>query len=444
MLLFFLFFILGVIFGLSYFFSKNKFSPEKLLLSLWLLAIGVAQLRLSPLEQGWNWQFWLLLVLFFSVFIIVYLLSRKFFKERIAARVRTASIKEKLMLIVLLLMTVTSLAANYYIFSIFGTLPILSSVPDKLRFIINRQVFGAWEYLSLLPRIYIPLTFIFLLISRPKKSWLRWLLIGNIILGFAILSLYASRLIMVITILLCYFSYLIWKIKTVNFRQIIISAVIVVLIISTLAVSIPAFRQYITYRDYHGADEGYNPFTYITSLARLNIPASLNFITPLYLIPSFNLQAMMRSVDYLPVHGYYLGNYNLSVFNPLLKIFHLPQLSAKVDWQGIFQPWWNTATFLFDYFADFGWPGIIMAAVFWGVLLSLVYVWAIKKSSLLSVMLFAYFSFTVIMSIYINYFSRPEMYLDLALIFIFGLILENKSENKKSRQLSVGGLDVKG
>ncbi|MFA5029523.1 MAG: O-antigen polymerase [Patescibacteria group bacterium] len=424
MVLFFVFIILGMAVGLSYFFGNNKFSPAKLLLSLWLLAIGVAQLRLSPYEAAWSGKFWLILALFFLLFYLSYVIFSRLANRKIKAGQIIETTNSKIFLITILILTILSLAANAYIFSRFGTLPILSSVPDKMRFIINKQVFGLWEYAALLPRIIIPLAFIFLLSGRRSRV-VKIIIFINILLGFLLLSLYASRLVIILPILMSYFGYLIIKIKKINWRKIAVASMVVLILVLVISVAIPMFRHFITYRDYY-ADVDYNAFTYLADLSKLNLPAQLDFLIPLYLIPAFNLQAFFRATDYFSYANWHWGGYGLSTFNSFLKIFGAPELNGAIAWKEMFLPWWVTATFLFNYWVDFGWLGIIVAAIFWGVLLAVIYNWVTKKPTVLSVMLFAYFSFVTVMSIYTNYLMREEFYLDIILILLVGLPISHK------------------
>ncbi|MEK7167611.1 MAG: O-antigen polymerase [Patescibacteria group bacterium] len=426
MILAIVFAIIGAAFGSIYFFGPEKFSFEHLLFSLWALAVSLAQLRLSPYEEPFTNKFWLVLICFFVLFYLIYKVTKEYFSKRFKDEGKEWGINGWLAMIALSVLTLLSLGANYYIFNRFGTLPILSTIPDKMRFIINREVFGLWEYASLLPRIFIPLAFIYLAISKIQW-WKRLFLVSDIVLGFFLLSLYASRLIIVITILLCFFSYLIISLKKISFKKTILSALIAVISVLTVSVSIPAVRQYITYKDYY-SDIEYTPFTYLADLSQIKVPERYNFLIPLYLIPSFNLQAMMRATDFFSFteNRFYFGTYSLSALDPALKLVHLKEFDVIIPWKAMFLPWWVTATFLFNFWADFGYLGIVLAAVFLGLILGFSYSWATKKTSLGSVMLFAYLSFVVVMSIYTNYFMRPEMYLDLVLILILGLAMGNQ------------------
>ncbi len=421
-----LFFILiGIACAWQYGFGRHHFSPVWLLLALWAVAIGVAQLRLSVFENVWSLKFWAVLVVFFSLLGVSYYYASEFWKRTIASTTEKSPSSSSYWGIgAIVAMTVISVATTGYIFNYFGTLPILSSVPDKMRFIINREIFGLWEYLALLPRLSIPFAVLYLA-SAKRLRWQKWLVILCIVIGFGVLSLYASRLIIVAAIVMSYFAYVMVKNKELSPRKLISISAMVAIFILVISIAIPVLRQFITYRDYF-TDVSYNPFTYIFTLAELRIPKSWAWVVPLYLIPSFNLQAMMRAVEFYPWWGSGWGNYGISVFNPLLKLFHLPFSEVTIPWKQLYLPWWVTATFLFVYWVDFGIFGIIIAAVVWGMLLSLIYQWAMRRPSAVSIMLFAYLSFVVLMSIYTNYFMRSELYLDLVVIGVVGWMMGRK------------------
>lgn len=417
-----IFFIAGLWFGYGYFFGKNKFSLDKLLISIWFLAAAVSQLRLSPYENVWNFRFYLILGLFFVLFGLLHRYFTGLWDKKIVTTVEHSEIKGKILFWIIFLMTVASVACNIYIYIRFQTLPILSTAPDKMRFIINKEIFGLWEYLALMPRFFIPLTFIYLLSAKTSNKWLKILAWINIVLGFFILSLYASRLIIIFAVLMCYFSYLIIKIKEIGFKKIVGASLAVVFLVLAISVVIPVVRQHITYRDYYLNQED-DAFSYIVDLSKLRVPHSLRFVTPLYIVPSFNTQALMRSTEYYKLSDLYLGKYHLSVFNPLLKVLGIPTIDVKIPWKEIFLPWWITGTFLFSYWVDFGYVGIVAAAIIWAAMLSVIYAWATKKSSPISILFFAYFSFVIIMSLYTNYFMRQEFYMDILLIAVVGILL---------------------
>ena len=424
MILTIIFLLIAVATGYFYFFDRERFSPIYLLLTLWSAALSIAQLRLSILEKPFSSNFWLLITLFFGLLIVSYFFGQKFLAKKIKASEVEPKFNRRLILIIISSAVIIAIAANIGIWLYFGTMPILSTIPDQMRFIINKKIFGPIQYAALLPRLYIPLIFIYLYKQKEQiKALEKKLLITAIVIGFMILSLYAARLHIVTPILISYFSYLIIKGSNITFKQLLKATLIAAGTVLIISSAIPAFRQFITYRDYISKDESNNPYSYIVTISKVELPRFWQFITPVYLVPAFNLQALDRSI------AFYSGNYaygrvELSAFNSLFRILHLPKVDFKIAWDKIFLSWWVTATFLVVYFIDFGFIGIALAAIIWGLGLAALNIWPRKRPTLLAIFLFAYFNFIVIMTIYNNYFQRPELYIDLLLIIAGGLILQ--------------------
>jgi len=426
---------------LYFFYKKNRFSFDNLFFGLWFLCIAIAQLRLSPLESTFDARFWVAIGIFSLFFYLIYNFVRIKLNKKIIDEDKKINIDENFFLIVLGIMFVVSVIANLYILFKFGTMPIFASAPDRMRFIINKETFGLIEYLSFLPRIFIPLAFIFLIKNNLIKKWKKILVLSIICLGFLILLMYASRVIILFPIIICFFSYLILKIRTITLKQIIISSLIVVSAVLFLSISIPIFRQYITYKDYYGKiynektgeyDES-APFNYILDISKINIPKKFNLLVPLYIIPSFNLQTFYHATIYFDSsHDFFYGRYLASIGDGFTKSFGIKFFNEKIEWGKIFLPWWNTGTFLFDFWADFGYFGMILAATIFGTIFAYIYVLAIKKNNLAFTLLFAYFNFFIVMSIYTNYIRRQEFYLDVAFILLlhFSFAFYEKYKNK--------------
>lgn len=425
--------VAGLLCAWQYLFGRERFSPLWLMVGLWLAAISVAQWRLSVYEAPWPLSFWAFLGLAAGAVSIGYWLTSLRLKRYGPPKDPQAAMimSQWWWPAVLTVLTLLSLVANCYIALRFGTLPILSTIPDRLRFIINREVFGLWEYLALLPRLIIPLSWLYL-VSARRQRWQT--IVGSLVMtvGYFILVMYASRLVIIIATLMCYFIYLFVRRHQLTARRLLIASALLVTFVLAVSVAIPVLRQYITYRDY-ATDLDYNPFRYIFSLAELRIPESWAWVVPLYIIPAFNLQALMRAVSESGLTGIYHGGYMLSTLDPLMRILHLPESSLMFSWKELFLPWWVTATFLFAYVVDFGAIGAWAAAGIWGAALAGVYWWAGRRPSLTSIMLCAYASFVVIMTIYTNYLLRPEFYLDVIVIVGLGYLATiTKASPKRS------------
>ncbi len=435
MMLLGLFLVLAIASGLSYGFSRFKFHPVLLVLTVWLAAISVAQLRLSPYELPWPTQFWLLLGMFLILTPVTTVCAHWYLKRlqerhsrnadrsRPVPTMQVLTINQKLFYITSGALILAAVAANGYILSRFGTLPLLSTIPDRMRFIINKEIFGLWEYAALLPRIIIPLAFIFFLQAKEKRDRIIAAII--ILLGLSLLWLYASRVLIVFVILMCYFSYLALYIKTINWKRLIVATILTAIITLTVSAVIPAIRQYITYKDYYG-DVDYNPFTYLVDLSDISIPKSLEWIIPLYLVPSFNLQELMRAQQFYADQSPTYGLYAVSQLSHLTRVVGISMPEVTIPWKQIFLPWWVTGTSLFSFWVEFRYFGIALASILIGAVSAASYWFTKNRTSLTSVLLFSYLSFVLVMSIYTNYALRIEFYLDVPLLVGLGWVLNQK------------------
>src|SRR3989344_1477209 len=80
MLLFIIFLILAAAF--FYLFlrdRKHQFSPLWLMLSTWMLGLGIPQLRLSQLEKSWHLEYWLLLAVSLCMFVLGFYVFERLF-----------------------------------------------------------------------------------------------------------------------------------------------------------------------------------------------------------------------------------------------------------------------------------------------------------------------------------------------------------------------------
>lgn len=426
-----IFIVSGVAFFYYYFFGKQPLQPLKLFLGIWCFGIAIAQLQLSALEQPWSKSFWLIILGSLACFAIGALLFALLAQKLKIAQSLELAISEKKLLIAIGLLIFLTLAANLYIFLQFSTFPLLSSDPDRLRFIINKEIFGLWEYFALLPRWILPLLFFYIFLF-PSKNVKKWCIISlAAIFNIFVLLGYAARLNFFFAALLIYFSYLILNIAKLNAKKIIIASLLIVIFLGAVSAVIPALRQSISYRDYPYLDEEYKKFdrfAYLATISQIKMPPQLGFALPIYLGVSFNFQALQKAIAYYPQQEQFFGGkMTLAIFNPLYKLLHLPTIAVSLPWDKIFLQWWVTGTYLLLGYIDFGLFGLFITALIFGAVSQYLYWRATKKTDFLSVFLFAYISFILIMTIYTNYFSRPELYLDLFLLLALAQSLRKNS-----------------
>jgi hypothetical protein len=232
-----------------------------------------------------------------------------------------------------------------------------------------------------------------------------------------------------------YFAYLLWNIKYLNLKKIVTCTLIALVFLGSFMIAIPKIRQAISYRGVYKAiaiqfmeeEEitGRTSETYLFDISKLHIPEKFSFLAFPYTSTSFNLQTLQNASQYYPQkHPFYLGKASFWFLYPLTK---LNFFNIDIPWKE-FAPasWWNTATYLFCFFTDFGMAGIILGCLIWGLASSLIYWWARKRRTVLSLFSFGLLGFVLFMSFYTNYVARSEFWLDLVLILIVGYITNSR------------------
>lgn len=443
-----LFCVLGLFFFYLFFFKKPKLHPLKFFLGLWFCVIGISQLLLSDFEKPWTFYFWILIFSSLACFALgafVGDILRRKRKPKPTPKVSFRGAKrrgisqlvwgELRLKLAILVLVALSILANIYIYLKIGTLPLFSSDPDNLRFIINRHIFGLWEYLALAARIFIPLACIYLFLQRKvsKKDWIFSILV--MVFGLATLIIYMSRITIFFPVLLSYFAYLLLNIKSLTFKKIILSTLIALIFLGSFMIAIPKIRQTISYRGVYKAiaiqfmeeEEiaGRTSETYLFDISKLHIPEKLSFLAFPYTSTSFNLQTLQNATQYYPQkHSFYLGKASFWFLYPLTK---LNFFNIDIPWKE-FAPasWWNTATYLFPFWTDFGMAGIILGCLIWGLVASAAYWWARKRRTVLSLLGFGLLGFVLFFSFYTNYMARSEFWLDVVLIIAIGYFVNSK------------------
>lgn len=193
--------ILFVVFGLFcfylFFFKKPKLHPLKFFLGIWFCTCGISQLLLSDFEKPWTFDFWALVLLSFTYFTLGSFIANYFgerYLKKDEQKIKIERDKQSKLKLAIFILVGVSILANLYIYLKIGTLPLFSSDPDNLRFIINRHIFGLFEYLALAARIYIPLSCLYLFLQKriSKKDIVFSSLV--IVFGLATLIIYMSRI----------------------------------------------------------------------------------------------------------------------------------------------------------------------------------------------------------------------------------------------------------
>ncbi len=415
-LIFTFFALLGAYFFYFFLFGRNKKSPLGLMLSAWALALGIPQLNLSELERPWSKEFWLLVIISLASFSLGFAffdwLWQKYpfwTKWKLLDREQVSS--KKLRIFIYALFGVSAVAL-YLFYQRAGNFPLLAQDTDVFRFQADEQVPGLINYCAQLARIFIPLGFFLMFLEgfSLKKHW--DLVILNL-LGAAALILFASRTQIFFIDLWVMALYLFMR--KPNWKQA-LKFYPVFLIISVMVLSaVPLIRQYKSY----GST---NYLAGVTQIDSTNYNPAGKFLLPIYVGISFNMQSLFHAQQYYEVNPVQMGKVTL---DPFTNILGLHSLKSDYDLCKIFECWWNTGTYLFPFVQDFGNAAFYFVPFLIAGVLGLLWRFWQTKPNFLSINLYAYACFFIVMTIYLSFTVRAEMYIDLFVLFMGYLIVTN-------------------
>jgi len=406
----------------SFFRGRFRYSPLGLMLSVWFIAIAIAQLNLSELELPWGGKYWFLISASLVSFTLGFFVFRNIWSKYpwwLNTKVFTRNIlsENRVRLISYFLFLISGLAL-YLFYTKAGNLPLLAPDPDVFRFEADENVPGLVNYAAQLARVFIPLAFF--LMFWQKFSWKKhWDLVILCLMGIVILTAFASRtqiFFIDLWIMALYFF-----IRKPNWKQS-LKFYPAFLIVSVLVLAaVPMYRQYQSY------GEGY-----LTSVTGID-PTGFNYVEkafmPIYVGVSFNQQALLHAQNYYETHPLQYGKVSLDPFTNIFGKFIPPLNNIKSDFDlgAIFYPWWNTGTYLFPFVQDFGTSAFFIIPFLLAALVTLAWRYWETNPNFLSINLYAYTVFFIVMTVYLSFSVRAEMYLDLMLLFAIYLFVSKKS-----------------
>jgi oligosaccharide repeat unit polymerase len=420
LILFTIFFGLAIVFIFPFVLGPYKHSPLWLMLSAWMAAIGIPRLHLSRIEVDWTGRFIFLIALSLNFFIFGfwwakdYFLKHQFWKKW-PVLIKEQIVNKKLRLVIYGLF-VLSIIGLYLFQKKAGTFPLLADSPDVFRFSADEEVPGLINYTAQLARLFIPLSF-FLFFYQGFSFKKHWDLIILSIIGVISLGLFASRTQIYMIDLWIMVLYLIMK--RPNLKQA-LKFYPIFLIISVIALTaIPIIRQNKSYgEDYLGT---------VSEINYEKVPKGFGFFLPIYVGISFNMQALMRADLYYQTHELQYGKVTL---DPFTNILGLDSLKSNYDLGKIFKSWWNTGTYLFPFVQDFGAAAFVFIPFILAIVLAMLWRYMQQSPNFLSLNLYAYACFFIIMTVYLSFTVRAEMYIDLFILVIIYLIISRRDSPK--------------
>ena len=417
----FLFFILPVILAAYFFYlfirdPKYGTSPLWLMLSIWMLAVGIPQLNLSRFELPWTWKFLISIAVSLTMFVIGFFVFNKLFTLypfwKKIKWLNTENVSIGRLRIVVYGIFALSAIGLWMFYGRVHDFPLLAADPDVFRFQADNQVPGLINYVAQFARLGVPLAFF--LMFWQKFNWKKhWDMVLLGIFGAIAITLFASRTQIFFIDLLIMAMY--WLMRKPNLRQALKFYPLFLLISIVVLAAVPLIRQAKSYGQDYLPD--------ITGIDQSKLMPGSKYLLPIYVGVSFNMQALLHAQAYYETHPLQHGKVSL---DPFTNILGLHQFASHYDLGAIFYSWWNTGTYLFPFVQDFGDAAFAVIPFLLAGFVTLAWRYWKTSPNFLSINFYAYALFFIVMSIYLSFTVRAEFYIDLFVLLVIYLFVRSK------------------
>jgi oligosaccharide repeat unit polymerase len=366
--------------------TADKFSPLRIFWFVWLIAIGMADLKLSYYQHMWSIYSWVILLLgpvSFSLAIIIVNILKLNAGHLDVSRVRKTF--EPHTIDVRSLCNVTIILFILYVFSyilnatLSGYIPMFAYAPGVIR--TQWGIFGVGLFIHSAPVILYLVIQYFLLAKRKWQYNSIFIFVFIVTFGTYLLLLqrYNLALWAIMSFVMAYYATKKIKLRNMAFVGGIIGLALII-------INNARFTRHIE--------------NYLFLTSRMKFPMKYAIFTEPYMYLVMGLENFSRAVDKLDYHT--VGYFSL---NPLLAISGLKH--SLIQYFGINEtPYlisgYNTYPFHWYYYYDFGIIGVFIGSFILGLLIAIAYWKMYEKPTYVTVSIYAICVFIMMMSFYLN------------------------------------------
>lgn len=408
-------FICFLIFFFVLFISFKKgvdfFSPARVFLFVWTLAIGLTDLKLSRFQLEWSFYSWLMIFIAVTSMLtgmfIVYVISygkeipslNKARENFICCNVNTSYLLKIITFLFL------SYIVSFIVTSIVeGYIPFFTFAPDATR--SKWGIFGFGLFIQVVPSL---IYFMMLFFILTKKKYLQKSLVGLLFfVTFLTYLLILQRFYLIYCILLT-IVFLFYSSRKINTKNIIIIFLIIFLIIYGIS-AIRTSRYLINIVHY---------------ISAMKYSSKYALFTEPYMYVAMNLENFARAVDKLEVFDYGYNSFDFILALTGLKHW-IADYTTIQEFPFIITSSFNTYTMFFAYYKDFGIIGIFLIPFLLGMFISSLYYKMRREPILSNISLYGIFVFVILFSFFIPILSWLHFIFNLIVIFIVTKYVEAK------------------
>ncbi len=400
------------------FFKKDTdvFSPARLFVMVWLVAIGLVEFKFSGLQKIWSIYSWIVLfVTLFSVLLGMFVVYVYYFGVEIKSisQIRNSisdiTINPHLLFKLIFILFLAYIISYITIYLVVGFIPLFTARPDLTR--TKWGLFGAGLIIHSVPTIIYFIIIYYLKVRREifKKIFLTIILVISFISYIFLLQRFDLVIFMVLSAVFLYYGTTKLKLKYILILM--IALITFIYGVSTLRAS-NLFLEYL----YYGG--------------KMKFGKEFAIFTEPYMYLVMNLENFANAVDKLSnfSSGYFTFDFVLALSGLKHLLLDYGNFQA---YPFIVDSSYNTYTMFFVYYRDFGIIGSFIFPFTLGAGIYGSYFYLKRRPNLNSISLYGVFVFVILFSFFIPMLSWLHFVYNLTIIYLISkYVVVNKPLTK--------------
>ena len=382
--------------------GSDIFSPGRVFGFVWAIAIGLADLKLSRLQHVWEGYAWLTLTAGLVSFLlgvfaihVIFANDKIYSIRKIRENINRQIISERRLFFVILMLFLLYLLAYLIEWSHLGVLPLFAKDPVRARG--EFPLFGLHLLVNSMPAILFLIFQYIVWIKNNNRN--KIFLAGIFVLTFVSSFLLLNRLFFDLFLLMvCVSTY--YGTNLFRFRN--------------LAISVPAFVGVMAYLQEFREIQYAKGFLYIVS--DMKYSPTFAALTGPYMYIVMNLENFSRAVIKLQDSSY--GLFSFDFFFALTGLKHWLSDYFHLQEGRFLISGYNTFPFLWDYYYDFGFLGLLIMPFMLGFVVSLIHKQLRQNPNRRTMTYYALAMFVVVFSFFSHLLALLNFVFNIVLIVI--------------------------
>ncbi len=394
--------------------DTDVLSPGRLVLIVWSLAIGLANLKLSYLQSEWNFYSWYILLLsIISLLIGIFVVYVININKPIVSINKYRSIfkKEKInrnkLFYITFLLFIIYLISYLVSYLVTGVIPLFTLRPDLVR--TTWGIFGFGLFIQTSPTI-IYFSLISFYLNKERKTY-RYFSLFIFLSTFVTYFFLLQRFNLIFGIIL-FGIFLYYNTNFLNFKRIIIFSLIIIALL--YGISEVRTSKWVVNLLYY--------------ISKMKYSVKYAIFTEPYMYVVMNLENFARAVT--KVENFTFGYFTFDFIMALSGLKHWLAEYASIDNLPFLNSGFNTYSMFFYYYRDFGPVGAGIIPFIIGFGISNIYYKMRNNLNFNSISLYGLFAFVLMFSFFIPILSWLNFVFNLFIIyFVTRSVNDSKSFN---------------